>query len=144
MTQDIFQDVEKLLNEKELKIRDLEEKLKDLQNKLFELNTNLEKRVIDRTVEVNNLLRHKTRFIDNLSHDLGTPLTPLISLLPIIKEGITDPNLIEMIDACIRNAEYIKRVVHNTRELAEISSTSLILKKENLNETVNELLNKYR
>ncbi len=143
MTQDIFQDVEKELEEKDLKIKELVEKLIETENKLFELNKNLEKRVIDRTLEVNKLLRHKTQFIDNLSHDLGTPLTPIITLLPIIKEGIKDPILLEMIDTCIRNAEYIKRVVYNTRELAELSSTDLILKKENLNEVVNELLLKY-
>jgi len=143
MTQDTFQDVEKLLDEKDLKINELEEKLRELQNKLFEFNKDLEKRVIDRTLEVNKLLREKTRFIDNLSHDLGTPLTPIITLLPVIKEGIKDPVVLEMVDTCIRNTEYIKRVVHNTRELAEIGSTSLILRKENINDMVNDLIQKY-
>lgn len=143
MTQDIFQDVGKLLEEKDMTIRNLESKLIDLENKLFELNKNLEKRVIDRTLEVNQLLREKSRFIDNLSHDLGTPLTPIITLLPVIRESITDQKTLEMIDTCLRNTEYIKRVVHNTRALAEISSTSLMLKKENLFDIVNELIQKY-
>jgi signal transduction histidine kinase len=143
MTEDTFQDVEKLLQEKDLKINELEEKLRELQNKLFEFNKDLEKRVIDRTLEVNKLLREKTRFIDNLSHDLGTPLTPIITLLPVIKEGVKDPVVLEMVDTCIRNTEYIKRVVHNTRELAEIGSTSLILRDENINFMVNELIQKY-
>jgi len=143
MTQDIFQDVGKILQEKDIKIKELEINLIDLGNKLNELNKNLEKRVIDRTVEVNQLLREKSRFIDNLSHDLGTPLTPIITLLPIIKESITNPKILDMIDICLRNAEYIKRVVHNTKELADLSSTSLMFKKENLFDMVNELIQKY-
>lgn len=128
---------------RDAKIRELEEKLIETERKLNELNKNLEDRVIERTVEINRLLKHKIRFIDNLSHDLATPLTPLVTLLPMIKENIDDPKQKESLETCIRNVEYIKRVVNNTRELAEISSSDLLLKKENLFEIVNELQNKY-
>ena len=110
---------------------------------MFELNSTLEKKVIDRTLEVNKLLREKTRFIDNLSHDIGTPLTPIFALLPLIKDSLKDPSLVEMVDTCMRNTEYIKHVVQNTRELAEIATTDFILKNENLFDTVNMLLKKY-
>lgn len=129
--------------EKNKKIKELEEKLIETEKKLNELNKNLEQRVIDRTVEVNRLLNHKTKFIDNLSHDLGTPLTPLVTLLPLIKKEITNPKIQELIETCIRNVQYIKRVVNNTRELAELSSTDLLLKQENLFEVINELQIKY-
>jgi len=134
---------EEELRIKDAKIKELEEKLIETEKKLNELNKNLETRVIERTVEINRLLRHKIRFIDNLSHDLGTPLTPLVALLPTAKEEVTDPNIKETLETCIRNVEYIKRVVNNTRELAEISSTDLLLKRENLFEIVNELQKKY-
>ena len=143
MIDDNFVNIEKELEEKNQKIQELQKKLIDLENKFNELNRELERRVIDRTVEVKRLLKHKTKFVDNLSHDLGTPLTPIITLLPVIKEDVTDPELREMIDTCLRNAEYIKRVVNNTRELAELGSTDLLLKKENLYEIVNELIKKY-
>ena len=48
-----------------------------------------------------------------------------------------------MLDTCIRSSEYLKRVVNNTRELAEVSSTNLLLIKENLFEVVDELQKKY-
>jgi len=124
-------------------IKELQDRLKQTEDKLNELNRNLEQRVIQRTVEVNKLLKHKTRFIDNLSHDLGTPLTPLITLLPAIKNQIDDPKLTNLIDTCIRNAEYIRRVVNNTRKLAEISSTDLLLQKQNLHNIIEELQKKY-
>jgi signal transduction histidine kinase len=128
---------------KDAKIKELEEKLEDTERKLNELNKNLENRVLERTLEVNKLLRHKIKFIDSLSHDLGTPLTPLVALLPAIKEEISDQEKKDMLDTCIRNVEYLKRVVNNTRELAEVSSSDMLLKKENLFEIVEELHKKY-
>jgi signal transduction histidine kinase len=143
MDNDPFKETEEELKEKDAKIKELEEKLIETEKKLNELNKNLESRVIERTVEINRLLKHKIRFIDSLSHDLGTPLTPLVALLPEIKEEVNDPEKKEMIDTCIRNVEYLKRVVNNTRELAEVSSIDMLLKKENLFEIVDELHKKY-
>ena len=131
------------LEEKSEMIKKLEQKLEDTEKKLNELNKNLEQKVIDRTIEVNKLLIHKSKFIDNLSHDLGTPLTPLITLLPLIKEEVKDVKIKEMVETCIRNVEYIKLVVNNTKELADLSSINLLLKKENLFDIVNELHKKY-
>lgn len=138
MTEQLFTEEEKIA-----KIKELEQKLAETEKKLNELNKNLEQKVIDRTVEINRLLNHRSRFIDSLSHDLGTPLTPLMTLLPMIKESVNDPKLKEMIETCIRSAEYMRRVVNNTRELAEVSSTNLLLKKENLLDIVKELETKY-
>ena len=143
MYQDSSDEFKKGLLEKEKKIKELEEKLIETENKLNELNKNLENRVIERTVEVKKLLKDKNKFIDSLSHDLGTPLTPLVALLPTIKNQINDEKIIDLIDTCIRNVEYMKRVVNNTRELAEIHTMDFLLKKENLFEIIEELKIKY-
>lgn len=143
MVSDHSKDLEEELNEKNAKIKELEEKFTETEKKLNELNKDLEKRVIERTIEVNKLLIHKNRFIDNLSHDLGTPLTPLVTLLPAVKDEISDPKVKELLDICVRSAEYIKRVVNNSKILVEVSSTDLLLQKENLFEIVNELQKKY-
>lgn len=140
MTNNHFHNSEKNLDDKS---EELSEKLRKTEQELIELKGTLEQKVIERTVEVNRLLKDKIRFIDNLSHDLGTPLTPIITLLPIIKNEVSNPKTKEMIDTCLRNAEYIKRVVHNARELAELGSTDLLLKKENLFEIINEMNKKY-
>jgi signal transduction histidine kinase len=124
-------------------IEELEEKLIETEKKFNELNKTLENRMIERTVEVKRLIKQKSKFIDNLSHDLGTPLTPLVTLLPTIKEQIENEDVKDMIETCIRNVEYMKRIVDNTRVLAELSSTDFLLKKENLFEIINELEQKY-
>ena len=143
VTEDYTKKLEEELRLKDAELDELKKKLSETENKLNELNRELEQRVIARTVEVNRLLLHKTKYIDNLSHDLGTPLTPLLALLPLIKEDIKDPKTRELVDTCIRSAEYIKRVVNNTRELAELNTTDLYLKRENLLEIVTGLQQKY-
>ncbi len=143
MVENLSEALDAKLKEKDAIIEELENQLRETERKLNKLDGDLEKRIIERTVEVNKLLLHKTRFIDNLSHDLGTPLTPLITLLPAIKNEVSDPQTKELVDTCIRNAEYIRRVVNNTRKLAEISATDLLLKKENVFDIVNELQKKY-
>jgi len=134
---------EKEFNNKEEEIKFLKKQLEETENKLNDLKRNLEQRVIERTVEVKRLLLHKTKFIDNLSHDLGTPLTPMLALLPVIKQNLTDEKLKDMATTCIRNAEYIKRVVRNAQELADLGTTDLYLKKEKLFDIINELYDKY-
>lgn len=121
----------------------MEEKLRETEKKLNELNRNLEQKVIERTIEIRKLLSHNIKFIDSLSHDLATPLTPLISLLPLLKDDIKDDKKKELLDTCLRNVEYIKRVINNTRELADISASDLMLKKENLKEIIDDLIKKY-
>jgi len=132
-----------ILKQKDAQIEELKKKLAETEQKLNELNRGLEQKVIERTVEVNRLLLHTNKFIDNLSHDLGTPLTPMMALLPIIREEVKDPQVRELVDTCIRNAEYIKRVVHDTQELAELSAIEFYLRKENLLDIINELQQKY-
>jgi signal transduction histidine kinase len=119
------------------------EKIRNLESKLVETKKNFDQILINKTLDINLLLRDKARFIDNLCHDLATPLTPIISLLPLVKEEVSDSKLNEIIDTCIRSAEYIKRVINNSRELADISTTDLLLKKENLYELINIIIKKY-
>ena len=148
MQEEIPED-QNIFDEKEIRIKELEKKLKETEEKLNQLqkenqlNKELGNKVVDSTVEINRLIKHKSRFIDNLSHDLATPITPLISLLPIIKDELPNEKSKELLDTCIRNVEYIKRVINNSRELADIGSTDFIFKRENLAEIVDQLIKKY-
>jgi len=143
MVDEYSKKLEEEIKKKNAHLEELNSMLRKTEKKLNELNRVLEQRVIERTVEVNRLLLHKTKFIDNLSHDLGTPLTPLMALLPVIKKEVNDPKVKELVDTCIRNVEYIKRVVNDTQKLAELSAIDLYLKKENLLEIVNNLQQRY-
>ena len=67
MNNNNFKNTEENLKQKTI---ELNERLKKTEQELTELNMTLEQRVIERTVEVNKLLKDKTRFIDNLRYQL--------------------------------------------------------------------------
>lgn len=119
-----------------------DEIIKELKQKLSEYKQKKDGS-IDKTIEINKLIKDKARFIDNLSHDLATPLTPLISLLPLLKDDVKSEDSKKLLDTCLKNVKYIKRVIENARELAEISAQDLFLKKENLYRIVDEIINRY-
>ena len=117
--------------------------IQELQQELNKIKKELDETKINRTVEINKLVKDKARFIDNLSHDLATPLTPLISLLPVIKDDVNNEESKKLVETCLKNVNYIKRVIENARELADVSATDLFLKKENLYEILNEIIQRY-
>lgn len=94
--------------------RDLEDKnhaLDSLSTSLMHLNQELDQRVRERTAEVMRLLQIKSDLITQIGHDLRTPLTPIMALLPEAVNRITEPDLHEYLTVIHRNAERLKRVV---------------------------------
>ncbi len=69
-----------------------------------------------------DLLRQKDMFITRLGHDLKTPLTPLVALLPLIRSRTVDDKQRDLLNICIRNADHIKELVVKTIQLARLSS----------------------
>lgn len=68
------------------------------------------------------LLKQKELFITRLSHDLKTPLTPLVALLPLIRKSSADALQREMVDLCLSSANHIMELVLKTTRLAQLSS----------------------
>ncbi|MDA8428469.1 MAG: PAS domain-containing sensor histidine kinase [Geobacteraceae bacterium] len=69
------------------------------------------------------LLQQKDVLITRLGHDLKTPLTPLVALLPLIRTRIADGKLCDLIDICIRNTNNIREQVDQTIRFSRLSST---------------------
>ncbi|PIE90405.1 MAG: hypothetical protein CR997_06345 [Acidobacteria bacterium] len=109
--------------------REIEQRRK-AEKELEKLNQTLEDRVLERTAEVNKLLNQKNRFINQLGHDLKTPLTPMTALLPIVLNKTEDPAMRRMLTLIDENAGYIKNLVDKTIELANLNSNKYSLKKE--------------
>jgi len=106
----------------EEKIKQTNEELRLAEEELRGLNLNLEEKVRERTSEVEELLNHKDQFITQLGHDLRSPLTPLVALLPIVEQHEVDPKLKEMITEIIHNVNYMKDLVEKTLALARLST----------------------
>ena len=108
--------------------KDLEKTKKDLDL----LNKELEKRIKDRTKEVEQLLKQKDEFINQLSHDLKTPLTPLTILLPILEKQETNQKRKEILQVLIRNTNYMKNIAIKTLKLAKLNSSKTKFNFENI------------
>ena len=94
----------------------------------------LEGKIRQRTNEVQTLLKQKDEFINQLGHDLKTPLTPLYNLIPILLKEVKNPEHKKILNILNRNVDYIKNLVNKTIELAKLNSsnTRFHLEKTNL------------
>lgn len=143
------QDLEKLVTKRTEELEDktanLERINKDLvktRKELNVLNKNLEKRIKERTEEVEQLLKQKDEFINQLSHDLKSPLNPMTLLIPILEKQETDPKKIECFQVLKRNVEYMKNIATKTLELAKLNSpkTKFSLEKINLKDEIKRVI----
>lgn len=103
-------------------IKQSERELKLTQAMLTAINKKLEKKILEKTSEVNQLLKQKDEFIKILGHDLKNPLTPLINLIPILEKKVTDPQCKKMLTVIHRNVDYMRNLIVRTIELARLDS----------------------
>ncbi len=103
---------------------------KQLQDQLANLNHELEERVEQRTAKIKQLLRQKDAFVNQLSHDLKTPLTPLVALLPMLADRTEDAESKRILDLVMDNVDYMKNLTEMTLQLARLNSPSVQLRLE--------------
>lgn len=90
-----------------------------------------------------DLLKQKDLFVRRLGHDMNTPLTPLVALLPMIRSRATDPKQQQWIDTCIANLQHIRSLVASAMQLAKRfspASSGLNLTDFQLSAAVNDQL----
>lgn len=130
------------------KLREINEHLKKAnveleatQNELKILNEGLEHKVAQRTAEIEKLLKHKDEFIGQLGHDLKSPLTPLVGLLPYAEKEEKDPKIKEILSIANRNVGYMKDLVTKTLQLEKLSMPNfeLFIEKFNLSDLVGKI-----
>jgi PAS domain S-box-containing protein len=110
------------IREKNQELQKINSELTTAREELTFLNRDLEKKVKERTADVEKLLKQKDEFIGQLGHDLKTPLTPLNILLPIVREREQDPQLKELLEVIFKNINYMKNLVIKTLALARLNS----------------------
>ena len=124
-TRAIFRDITKR--------KKADEQLNKAHKILHNVNQELEKMVEKRTTQIQNLLIQKDQFIGQLGHDLKTPLSILVNILPMISESIDNPEAKEDCIIALRNINYIKHLVVETLHFAELSSPTFVLEKKDVN-----------
>jgi len=119
-----------------------EEELKKAHEALNIANKNLERKVKERTAEVEKLLLQKDEFIGKLGHDLKNPLSPIVNLIPLLEKREKNPESKEILEAIHRNADNMKNIVIKTIELARLNSpnTKLLIDDTNLLDEINDVV----
>ena len=70
--------------------------------------------------------RLKTELISNVSHDLKTPLTSMVSYIDLLKkEGLNSPNAPEYVDIIDKKTQRLKNLTENLFEAAKASSGAI-------------------
>lgn len=131
-------------------VLDKQKAWKELQKahkEIHAMNLHLEKKVQKRTERIEQLLKQKDEFINQLGHDLKNPLGPLLNLIPIVEKHTTNQKDKEILHVIQRNVGYMKNLVQKTLELARLNSPNTTLSKSSfsLNYVINNLVsqNKY-
>jgi signal transduction histidine kinase len=131
--EDMIHTVQRGLSHRRLILSEREARLK-----LERLNSELERRVEDRTAElqrVNEELseanRAKDLFLASLSHELRTPLSPILGWTRILRSGKTDPALIAKgLDVIERNAQLQAHLIDDLLDVSRIVTNKLTIERE--------------
>lgn len=106
-------------------VKMMNQELNIAKEQLATLNQNLEEKVRDRTAKVHQLLKQKDGFINQLGHDLKTPLTPMLALIPLLEKKISDEKGEKYISMIQRNIFYMRDLVNKTITYAKLNSDNI-------------------
>src|SRR6266516_2339795 len=82
-------------------------------------------------------------FINIASHELRTPIQPILALTGVLQSQIKDVKQQELLEVTIRNAKRLQRLTNDILDVTKIEGRSLELNKEdfNLNDVVTNAMN---
>lgn len=113
----------------------LVEARQELKNHAHILEQEVSERTKDLISERKNLekvLDSKIKFIDQISHDIRNPLTPLINLLPLLRDQMKTKKQKEQLEMLIRNAMYLKHLSVETLELGRLDTGRVRINREEI------------
>lgn len=117
-----------------------------------EFNTGLEQKVKERTQaleiateRIAKLLEMKNEFLNQVAHDLRTPLTPINLLMPTIKTKIVesgDSSMLERFDVIMNNLKYLDNLIKDTLDLSRLDAgkTKFTIAAVNIPELIKEII----
>ena len=89
-------------------------------HELETLNETLDQRVRERTQQIEELIKKKNDLILSMGHDLRTPLTPLVALLPYLRDNETDSEKKHVLSILCEGAIKIRSLVDKTLKMGSL------------------------
>ena len=125
---------------KEEEIKKEKEKAEVLSEKLRELNKNLEDKVIERTKELSiskeiaeSANTAKNEFLAKISHEMRTPLTPIIGYSRLLLKEETNFSLKEKLEIIHTSGVKLLNFTNELLDFSKIESGKIVLTYENFN-----------
>ncbi|HBQ84706.1 MAG: hypothetical protein A2X05_13140 [Bacteroidetes bacterium GWE2_41_25] len=116
---------------------------------LLEERENLEKRVSERTIELNSAKekaeesdRLKSSFISNFSHEIRTPLNAIIGFTDLLKEGMaTDEDKAFAVNCINESKDDLLQLIENVLDTSSIETNQLSLNRSDflINDEINSI-----
>ena len=128
--------------------------LKQAELKIREINTGLEKRVIDRTHELQKEVeerkkaeadmqkskeiaeeatRAKSLFLANMSHEIRTPMNALLGFTEILSRRISDPVQLNYLESMKKSGNALLALINDLLDLSKAEAQKLELSPETVN-----------
>lgn len=107
-----------------------------LYSELREFNKQLEKRVAERTADLERASKAKDEFLATMSHELRTPLNAVLTLTESISEGIYGPvteKQLKALDTVNRSGQHLLSLINDILNLTKIEAGKLELNSELVN-----------
>ncbi|HLO13926.1 MAG TPA: response regulator [Anaerolineales bacterium] len=104
------------------------------EDRIRQLNADLERRVAERTTELERALRAKDEFLANMSHELRTPLNAILGLSESLAEQTAGPlneKQKKYITTINESGQHLLSLINDILDLAKIESAQIVL---NINE----------
>jgi len=97
------------------------------------------------TITIEQLLMQKNELITKIGHDLNTPLTPLVALLPHVQKYEQNNELKEILDVLVKDVNVLKGLVGQTMKLSLLNQESFSMAEANINikRVVDEVISGY-
>lgn len=118
-------------------------KRKEIEEKLQKLNTELEKRVAERTTQLEEANKELESFSYSVSHDLRAPLRAISSFAEFLEEDyheLFDEEGKDMLEVIKANTSQMNRLIDNLLEFSRLGRRKLKYKEFNMKELFSEVM----
>ncbi|HWQ67954.1 MAG TPA: hybrid sensor histidine kinase/response regulator [Methanospirillum sp.] len=97
------------------------------------------------TDTVKHLLMQKNDLITKIGHDLKTPLTPLVALLPHVREHEQNSEMKEILDVLVHDAQMLKGLVDQILRLSHLNQESFSMIESDIpvKKVIDDVINGY-
>jgi signal transduction histidine kinase/ActR/RegA family two-component response regulator len=93
----------------------------------LEIHQTLERRVKERTLDLEDANAEKSRFLANMSHELRTPLNGVVAVVDLLVARLTDPVGLEYAGIIRSSAQLLERVVSDILDFSKIEAGQIDL-----------------